>query len=138
MRALPFSLLAVVLLLSACASASGPGSPSGATRRSSEFIPREELASMANLSAFDAIRLLRPRWLQRRGDMLQRRGDEIGGSPLLPVVMVDRARWGALEELRQITVEDVENIRFIPGRDATTIYGTGYGGGIIEVTTRIR
>ena len=87
---------------------------------------------MANLSAFEAIRLLRPRWLQARGNA------NLGGPPLVPVVMVDRARFGVLEDLKQITVQDVESIRFIPGRDATTIYGTGYGGGIIEVTTRRR
>ena len=137
MRALPFSFLAVVFLMSACASASGPGSPSGATRRSSELIPRDELASMANLSAFEAIRLLRPRWLQSRGSSSITGAQ--GGRPY-PVVMVDGSRSGsgALEDLREITVEDVESIRFIPGRDATTLYGTGYGAGIIEVTTRRR
>lgn len=87
---------------------------------------------MTQLSAFEAIRLLRPRWLQRRGNVT------IGGAPLLPVVMVDRARFGVLDDLKDLSVRDVESIRFIPGRDATTIYGTGYGGGIIEVTTRHR
>lgn len=90
---------------------------------------------MANLSAFEAIRLLRPRWLQSRGT------SSIAGAQggrLFPVVMVDGSRFGTLEDLRHITVEDVESIRFISGRDATTIYGTGYGGGIIEVTTRRR
>jgi hypothetical protein len=130
MRFLPFSLLAVALLLSACASGFDPGSQSDTAERRSELISQEELASKATLSAFEAIRLLRPRWLQRRGNV------NIGGPPLLPVVMVDRVRFGALDHLKQITVQDVESIRFIPGRDATTIYGTGYGGGIIEVTTR--
>ena len=87
---------------------------------------------MTQLSAFEAIRLLRPRWLQRRGNVT------IGGAPLLPVVVVDGARFGVLDDLNDLTVRDVESIRFIPGRDATTIYGTGYGGGIIEVTTRHR
>jgi hypothetical protein len=50
---------------------------------------------------------------------------------------VDRARFGELDVLRNIAVQDVESIRFIPARDATTLYGTGYGGGVIEVTTRI-
>jgi outer membrane cobalamin receptor len=92
---------------------------------------------MANLSAFEAIRLLRPRWLQSRGTS-NIRGAQ--GGRTYPVVMVDGSRSGSgtLEDLRQITVEDVESIRFIPGRDATTLYGTGYGGGIIEVTTRRR
>jgi hypothetical protein len=132
MRYSPYSVLAVVFLMSACACASDPGSESATPRRRSELITREELASMTQLSAFEAIRLLRPRWLQRRGNVT------IGGAPLLPVVMVDRARFGVLDDLKDLSVRDVESIRFIPGRDATTIYGTGYGGGIIEVTTRHR
>jgi outer membrane receptor for ferrienterochelin and colicin len=53
-------------------------------------------------------------------------------------VVVDGARFGELEELRRIPAEDVERIHFLRGPDATTIYGTGYGGGAIEVTTRRR
>lgn len=136
MRFLAFSLVAVALLLSACASGSDPGSQSGTRQGRSELIPREELESLTNLSAYEVIRIRRPRWLQPRGNVSVR--DAAGAPPVLPVVMVDRARFGALEDLKQINVQDVESIRFIPGRDATMIYGTGYGGGIIEVTTRRR
>jgi hypothetical protein len=87
---------------------------------------------MATLSAYDAVRLLRPRWLQPRGNA------NLGGAPLLPVVMVDGAGAGVLEDLQQMIVQNVESIRFITGRDATTMYGTGYGGGVIAVTTRGR
>jgi hypothetical protein len=132
MRILPISLFAVALLLSACASGSDPGPQSRTTEPRSELISREELETMSNLSAFEAIRILRPRWLQPRGNI------SIGSPPLLPIVVVDRARFGELDDLRRITVQDVESIRFIPGRDATTLYGTGYGGGVIELTTRLR
>jgi hypothetical protein len=59
-------------------------------------------------------------------------------APVPLAVIVDGARFGELNDLRNITVQDVESIRFIPGRDATTIYGTGYSSGVIEVTTRHR
>lgn len=131
MRLFPLSTLIVALLLSACATGSDPGSRSGTSGRTSNLIPREELESMGNLSAFEAIRILRPRWLQPRGNI------SLESPPLLPTVIVDRARFGELEALRSITAQDVESIRFIPARDATTRYGTGYGGGVIEVTTRL-
>jgi hypothetical protein len=135
MRLFPFSLLAVALLLSACASGSDPGSRSDTSRRRSALIPREELESLNSLSAFDAIRMLRPRWLQPRGNISVR--DATGAPPVLPVVIVDGTRFGEFDDLKNLIVQDVESIRFIPGRDATTLYGTGYGGGVIEVTTRL-
>jgi hypothetical protein len=131
MRLLPVSsLVAVAVLVCACASGSDPGSGSSTTRRRSDVISREELEELSSFSAFDAIRLLRPRWLQTRGNA------NMEGSPLLPTVMVDGAGSGTLEDLHDISVQNVESIRFITGRDATTMYGTGYGGGVIAVTTR--
>jgi hypothetical protein len=135
MRYSPLLLLAVAFLLSACATVSDPASRSDTSEQRSTFIPREELESLNHLSTFDAIRVLRPRWLQPRGNISIR--DAAGAPPVLPVVIVDGARFGEFEDLKNLTVQDVESIRFISGRDATTRYGTGYGGGVIEVTTRL-
>jgi hypothetical protein len=45
-------------------------------------------------------------------------------------------RMGGLEELHSIRAADVESIRFINARDATTRWGTGHMGGVIEVLLR--
>ena len=80
---------------------------------------------MANLSAYDAVQRLRPRWLQLRG-----------GTDIPPVVFLDGSNMGGPETLRTIQASSVREMRYRDGRDATTRYGTGYGGGVIEVTTR--
>jgi hypothetical protein len=43
---------------------------------------------------------------------------------------------GDLSFLRSIRTNQVEEIRHMSGSDATTRYGTGYGGGTIEVRSR--
>jgi hypothetical protein len=43
---------------------------------------------------------------------------------------------GGLSALDGMEIREIEEIRFISASDATTRYGTGYPGGIIEVFTR--
>ena len=116
--------LTLALLLSACAAASS------ASRGSGNVITREQLAALEPLSAFDAIQRLRPTWLQSRGPT------SIGGAPTLPEVHINESRSRSLEELRSLPVAEVESMEYRSAADATTLYGTGYPGGVIEVRTR--
>lgn len=129
MRTLPVALLTGLLLsvaLSACASSSS--SRSGG---STDLITQEEISSLSVSSAHDAVRRLRPRWLQGRGSQsIQTSGVQ------LPVVFVDEVRFGPIESLQGIQTSDISSMRFINARDATTRFGTGYPAGIIDVTTR--
>ena len=43
---------------------------------------------------------------------------------------------GQLGELRAFDADDVENMRYLSAPDATTKYGTGYLGGVLEVSMR--
>ncbi len=115
-------------MVSACASGSGSGGGGGA--RGSGDITRNELAALSSFSAFDVVRRLRPQWLRSRGTA------NLDGANILPVVFVDRSRRGEIRELELIAADDVERIRYISARDATTRYGTGFPGGIIEVISR--
>jgi hypothetical protein len=113
-------LLAGLLLVGACISTSRPASRSGDPNR----ITAEELEPYVHLSAFEAVRQLRPRWIQTR-------------PPLEPaVVHVDGSRRGELDVLRRLQAEDIAEMVYLSAADATTRYGTGYRGGVIEVTTR--
>lgn len=118
LRVLP--LLALAILLSGCASG-GSGSSS---RTNPDLITAEELETVSNLTAYDAIQRLRPRWLQARA---------IGESP---VVFLNGAQMGGLDTLRGIQASNLTSIRFRNGRDATTRYGTGFGGGTIELQSQ--
>jgi hypothetical protein len=49
------------------------------------------------------------------------------------LVYVDGVRSGDFSYLESLRIEEVERVRFINARDATTRWGTGHPGGAIEV-----
>lgn len=109
----------LVTLGAACAS--GGGGERG-PRRDPNLITAEELADYHNLDCYDAVRRLRPRWLQGRA------GD--------PTVVRDGSHLGpASEYLAQIRVGQVASIRYLSATEATMRFGTGVNGGAIVVTT---
>lgn len=113
-------------LIAAAACASGGGGGDGAPRGSSTLIIQEEIEPLGNLTAYQVIQRLRPQWLRPRA-----------GSDN-PVVFLDGSRLGDPDRLNSIQAATVAQMRFRDGRDATTRYGTGFGGGAIEVTSRGR
>lgn len=116
-RLTPLPFLALTVLLSACAS----GGTGSAPRSSSDVITQEELDTVATFSAYEAVSRLRPQWLRMRTP-----GQE-------PVVFLNGSQLGGLETLRSIQSSTLSEIRYRNGRDATTRYGTGFGGGAIEL-----
>ena len=117
------SLLAVVVLGGACASSGQPDQ--SRPRRNRNLITAEELSELSVSTCYEAVRRLRPAWLQARGR-----------SPL-PVVFRNNARWGGdPRSLESIRINSVSEIRFLSASDATTRYGTGFTGGVILVVTR--
>jgi hypothetical protein len=79
------------------------------------------------------VQQLRPNWLRSRSGTLR---NSIGRTP--PVVFLDGRRYGDLATLYEFWTQDIEEIRFLPPADATTRYGTGYTGGIINIISRGR
>jgi hypothetical protein len=115
----------VTIAISACA-----GAAQGPARGSGNLITRAELESSPITNAYDAAQRLRPQWFSRpTAATLQP-----GGNPIM--VFVDRTQFGTLESLRNLHTDQIEEMEFVPARDATTRYGTGYPSGIVEVTTR--
>lgn len=124
----------VVLLTSSLAAfgcASSGGAEDGSSGGSRNLITAEDLNDPAvqSLNALEAVDRLRPRWLRSRTSSR-------GGGQTRPVVFLNGARYGGLDALQNIQVGDVEQIRFINARDATTRFGTGVQGGVIAVETR--
>lgn len=113
-----------VALLGSSACATG-GAPSQGSSRNADLITAEELRSVASFTAYDAVRRLRPAWFRYRG-----------GSP--PVVFVDGVRMGGPDVLHDYRATQFVEMRHRSGPDATTLYGTGVGGGTIELRTRAR
>jgi hypothetical protein len=120
----------VIGLAGVVAGACAGGTPGGgpAPRRGS-VITRAELDRVPGASVYDAIRQLRPTWLNRP---LTPTGS--GANPIM--AYVDRQQYGTVADLRNIPTEQVERVEFISATDATTRYGTGHASGAIEVTTK--
>ena len=118
--------VSLIMLAQACVSSGG----ADGVRRDPELIVAEELANYSTMMLADAIRQLRPRWMNVRGAP----SVEFGGDRSVPVVLDGGAPqgWGILESLRP---DQVESVRFHSAADATMRWGTGFPNGLIEVST---
>ena len=124
-----FASLVLVLVLaavvSACASAADPASGGGGeTGRSSTLIVRAQLAQYSGRTALEAVQRFNPRWLTYERGRVR--------------VVFDGRSPDNLDALDRLRADDVESLRFLTGTDATRKYGTGFNGGVIEVTSRDR
>ncbi len=123
-RILCLALLAV--LVGCASSANGRRS-----LQSRNVITTEEIESLNVSTAYEVIQQLRPHFLQGRG---QSSIQDPGSS--MPVVYVNGVRYGPPSALQGIRAMDLREIRYLSASDATTRYGTGHVGGVIEVDTR--
>ena len=137
---LSFMVPFVVLFL-ACSSGgtSSAGSDSGASpptgaRRSPNVISAAELAETPELNALQAVQRLRGRWLRGRGNTTF----GIGGAQQGVKVYVNGSRRGLVDELARYRVTDIEELRFMSGREATSRYGTDHAEGVIHVILKSR
>lgn len=124
----------LVLLIVACGGGAGsgpansPDAPADAEAESRSYprnrISREEIMERGDnaSTAMEVVRRLRPAWLLARG------AD--------PVVYVDNVRRpGGVDALFNVPVGQIRLLEFIGAGDATTRWGTGHTGGVIQVVT---
>ncbi len=92
-----------------------------------DVVTGEQLAETQQTSVYDALRLLRPRWLRARGG---------GGATRTLTVNVYMAsqRMGTVEFLRTLDTQGVRELRYYTGSEATTMFGTDNAGGAIVIT----
>jgi len=108
-----------------CASATQTGSQ----RRSRNVLTAEDIEGQSERNLYDLLARVRPNWIRPQGAVLVS-----GTSPV--VVYVDNVRFGGVGVLSDIPVQEVEQVRFVDGTDATTRYGMNLDGGVIEVTKK--
>lgn len=114
--------LSLILLLAACGATAGP------RRGNSDVLSREEILASTASTAYELIAQLRPQFLRSRGALSMQ-----DPRPVYPIVYVNEMRHGGLETLRAILVREISEVRFISAADATTRWGTGHAGGVIQV-----
>lgn len=122
-------LVAVASVVSGCGT-SGEGSRASLAK---EVLLADEIAQSSAVTAYDAVRLRRPGFLQTRGPKSMYASSR---SSVRPSVYLNGLYHGALETLNTISAVEVQEIRYIDAKDATLLYGTGHVAGIIMVITK--
>jgi hypothetical protein len=121
------NLFLIAGVISACATTGG----SEAGRGQRNVITEADLAQLPEVTAYDAVQRLRPRWLSTA-----RVVGLSGDAHQTPKVIVDGMPQGDINALHQYLTQDVREIRFMSASDATTRYGIGYPVGAIVVQTK--
>lgn len=121
------AVLFLCFALGACASAGGGSS---ASRNSRSPITREEIGDRGSLDLYTVVQQLRPNWLQIRGQ-----ATPMGGVRTVRVAIDGRLQPGSAEVLRTLRGAEVQELRYMSGRDAQTRFGMDTEGGVILVTT---
>jgi len=130
-----FPALAMIALAVGCASG---GVPTTGKNQNQNVITSEEIARTSASNAYELIQHLRPNYLRTRG--------AVHGAPSSDgtnhleavdlVVYLNESRFGGSDQLRQITLSDIREIRYYSASEATTKWGTGHSAGAIQVLTR--
>ena len=116
------ALFLLVAVMAGCGGGGGPGQ--SAPRGSSDRIVLGELENLHQLTALEAVRRLRPRWITTR-------------TGAAPMVHIDgNIQMGGLESLQSLRAADVQEMQHMNAADATTRFGTNYVSGLILVTTK--
>jgi len=121
--------MASVLTLGLGACAVG-GASSGSARGPADRITPEELDEWASQDLFTIVQRLRPSWMQVRSPVTAQ------GRPTIAIILDGQRQLGSLEVLRNFKASDVEELRFMNARDATTRYGTDMTAGAILIITK--
>jgi len=127
MLSLQRTVLALAIVVgTACASGPRP-----AVARNENRINAAELAALSGEDAYQAVERLRPQWLRSRGPT-----SVTDPSPTLPNVFMHGTHVGGLDYLRQIHLNDIQELRYWPPGEASARFGMGHPRGVIEVIPR--
>ena len=93
------------------------------------ILTTEDLARAGDVSLYDAIRTLRPMFLQVRPASMA------GTQQAAPIqVYVGALQMEGVGQLREIMAKNVKEVRYLEPREANARYGGNHGGGALVVT----
>lgn len=120
-------MAATFAFAAACASGGTSASTENAPRRDRNVITQEEIDASKMTDAYNVVRSLRPGWLLPK---------TVGSGRQSVQVYIEGNKAGGTTALQQYAVNQIREIRFLNGDDATTRFGTGNGAGAILVSLR--
>lgn len=104
---------------------------SGTSGSLGRVITREQIAEQDARSIYDVIVRLHAEFLNDRG----RTSIRINTTSRAVVFLNDQ-EYGALETMRDIPPDRVQEVRYFSGSDAVVRFGAQYGGGVIQLRSR--
>lgn len=107
--------------------------PGQVPKTESNLITRAELDAVGTGTLYDAIVRLRPAFLRDRGPT----SVMVGTAQTRAAVFYNDAEYGGIESLQRFQAMRVQEVRFYPGPEAVTRFGSGYGAGVIAVKPRL-
>lgn len=125
LRAL-LTTMAAAVVLTGC----GGGGSTRSSRGSSDVLTAAEMEPLAGRDLYTAVERMRPRWLQTR------LAQTTEGVHAVSVIVNGLRQDGGPELLKAYMAVDVQEVRFLSARDATTTYGLQMMSGAIVVTLK--
>ena len=118
--------LALSLAFAACAGSGARGSSGG----TSDVLTVADLEPWANQDLFTIVQRMRPAWMQNRAPFTGM------GRATIVIIVNGQRQDGTLELLRDYKGTDVDEVRYLNARDATTRFGTDMTAGAILISTK--
>jgi hypothetical protein len=128
MRYTVLATVAVSLAIGACQAATTPGG--GASLRN--VITQDQIDSSYASNVYELIVRLHPEYLRDRGSVSIRQNIHARA-----VVFLNGHEYGILETMRNIPISGIGEIRYYAGTDAVVKFGSQYGGGVVELISRV-
>ena len=125
MRSITFISLLIVVAFTACATTN-----SKTIHNRHDLIKIEQIREQLASNAYDLIRKLRPYWLRIRGH----RSIHFNKTAPYATVYVNDSKYGDIDSLLSIPVEQIKEIRFMNAGEAAIRYGLNHSGAAILIS----
>ncbi len=123
-----FLLPALLLAVAGCATGGSAGDPEEASP-DRDVLTEADLEGIGELSVYEAVRRLKPNWFRPRGQ------STLMGEEGLRIYL-DGSFYGDADSVRNIMVQNIQEIRFLDSRAATLRFGTGHTVGALLLTSK--
>jgi hypothetical protein len=129
--------LALLLVAVGCATgAPADGSSSTPLSSNRAVITESEIPTTGTETAFDLIRRIRPEYLRLKPS--QTYNGNSSGVAAPPTVILNGQRFGNPDDLKTISASTLSTVRYYSIEEGKRKFGMQYGGGVIEITYRVR
>jgi outer membrane cobalamin receptor len=120
---------AIGVSLAACVRVAAQSEVGGLADQS--VITRDDIERIRAATALDIVQ-------RYRADVLTARAPSsvLLNKHIHPVVFLNEQFYGAIDELRNVPADGVQEIHVFTGPDAVTKFGSQYGGGVIQIISR--